>query len=135
MKRNGKLSWLKTSVIGTIIATAISVGLTALLANLVLKGSVEESGTGWYVFGIRLLSVAVGSLVGTGLADEKILPVIGVVSGGYLVALLALGIVFFDGSFRQFGLGLLSVLIGGGLACAVRLMPRKSNKRAVRTRR
>ena len=130
-RKNGNINWIKASVIGVLCAVIISAGLTALLGNLVHNGSVGESAICYAIFMIRALSVTIGALVGTGLANEKLLPVIGAISGGYLVAMMAVGIAFFGGTFNEFGSGLISAVVGGVASGLIRLKPKKSGKRVL----
>ncbi len=127
--------WVKAAIIGIAVAVIISVVLTALTAHFVLNEKVGESSVSLILFVVRFLSAGIGGLVGTSLSKEKLLPVIGVITGGYLLVLLATGIIFFDGSFHQFGSGLISVLSGGAGAGAIRLKPAKNKSRGVRVGR
>ena len=126
IKDGAKTTWIKAAAIGSGCALGASVVLTALVSVLVLNGSIKENGSAYAVFAIRALSVAIGALIGTGLAEEKLLPVIGVITAGYILILLAFGIVLFDGSFYRFGAGLMSSIIGGAVAAIIRLKPKKS---------
>ena len=128
-------SWVKGAIIGIAAATLVSIVLTLLAANLVLNGKVGESGNGWIVFLTRILSVVLGGLIGTSLSKEKMLPTISVIAVGYLLVLLAVGIVFFNGSFHKFGSGLLSVLIGGAIVCLLKLTQQKNKNKAIKARR
>ncbi len=126
--------WIKAASIGAIIAMIMSVALTALVASLMLRGKVGTSGEG-LVFTIRLLSAGVGCLIGASLTDEKILPTIGVAATVYLVLLLAQGIGIFGGSFRKFGAGLLSILIGSAIAGIISIKLKSGKNRSVKIRR
>lgn len=124
-----KTNWIKAAVIGSVCALVITAVLTALLSVFTLNGSIGESGMGYAIFAIRLISVAVGGLIGTGISEEKMLPIVGVVTAGYLAALVAIGIALFNGSFNQFGSGLLSAVLGGAAAGAIQLKPKKNKHR------
>ena len=112
-------------IIGTAVATAISFLLSMGLTSLIGKGSVPENGSGVYIFLIRSLSVLLGSLLSTAIIKEKNLQTIGIVTAAYLIILLGIGIVAYNGSFHNFGIGLLSVLAGGGIACIIKVIPQK----------
>lgn len=111
-----------------IISTLLSAGLTSLTVN----GKVKEEITGIYIFIIRALSVLIGSLLGTGLEKGKYLPVISAVTLGYLLVLLGFGITVYNGSFQNFGGGIVSILSGSVIACLIKLKPQKRQKHAVR---
>ena len=134
--RKGTLpGWVRGAIIGFVVSVVISVVATALFANLALNGKLEDRLAGTVVFIVRLISVAGGGLIGTGVSKEKNLTVVGCVSGAYLLTLLAVGIVLYDGSFNNFGSGLLSVLLGGVVAALIRLKPQKSNTHSRKRRR
>ena len=126
LSKGAKTTWVRAAVIGICFALVVSVALTALLGKFALNGTIGESGVGLAVFVIRLLSVAVGGFVGTGLTDGKLLPVVGVITAGYLLFLLAAGIILFDGSFNRFASGLVSAVLGGAVVALIRSMPKKS---------
>lgn len=111
--------------IGTVVAAAISFVLSMVLTSLITKGGISESSPGVYIFIIRSLSVLAGCLLATWIVKEKNLQIIGIVSCLYLLILLGVGIIMYDGSFHNFGLGLLSVILGGGIACIIKLIPQK----------
>ena len=114
--------------VGIGIALLISVLLTSGLTSLVINGNTSENGSEVFVFAIRTLSIFLGGIIATGIYQEKNLPVIGFTAMGYLVVLLGLGIVLYDGSFQHFGSGILSVLVGGLLSCAIKMKPKAKSK-------
>lgn len=117
--------------LGLLTAMIISVVLTLGLTSLVEKGKLSENGN-FGVFLTRMIAVAAGGLVGAGLSDKKFLPIIIVTSSAYLIVLLAIGILLFDGSFHKMWLGVLSILIGAIIALLIKLKPQTNRKRAMR---
>ena len=118
--------------IGVAMAVIITVLLVTSLTSLVMNRTITEKTTGHYVFAIRLLAVLLGSLVGASLSSGKILPVVGFVTGVYIVILLSVGIVVYEGSFRNFGTGLISAILGGLIACLIKFKAQMKPKRAIR---
>ncbi len=114
--------------IGTSIALIISILLSALLTGLVLKGSLQEEVTGISLFFVRVVAVMAGGLVSASFAHGKILPVIGLMIAAYLLVLLGTSIIAFDGKLDGFGIGVLSALIGGAIACIIKLKPQRKRK-------
>ena len=119
-------------VIGVAAAAITTALLSAGLTSLVMRGTITEKTTSAFVFAIRLLAVLLGSLVGASLSGGKILPIVGLVTGVYTVILLSVGIAVYDGSFHNFGPGVISAILGGIIACLIKLKPQMKPKRAIR---
>ena len=118
--------------VGLAAAILLSTVLTVALTSLIVKGTVGEWAVGAFVFFVRLLSVLTGGLIGTAIAKEKYLKIIGIIIAGYLFVALGLGIAFYDGAFQNLGLGVVSVLLGGFLAMLVKLKPQRKGNNAKR---
>lgn len=125
-------SMVRSAEMGLAAALSVSALLTLLLTSLIINGRLGEENGNALVFVIRILSVFVGGLIGASLAQGKYLPVISLVSLGYLIMNIALGIALYDGSFRNFIGGVMSVLIGGATACLIKLIEPKRQNRGVR---
>lgn len=121
--------------IGAAIAVVLSAVLSALLTSLVINGSIGESQTGIGIFIIRAISVLLGGLVGAGLSKEKYLLTVGIIALSYLLVLLGLGITLYDGSFKNFGSGVISTLIGALAAYLILMRPRGKRKHTARYNR
>lgn len=119
-------------LLGAVAALIISIISTAGMTSLVLGGGLNDRLLQIFIFVIRLISVFIGVLLGTGLIGEKWVVTTGTISVLYLLLLVGAGIVFYDGSFRGFGVSLISVVLGGGAGCLVRLKlqnkPQKKKK-------
>lgn len=112
----------------TVMTALLSMGLTSLVIN----GKIGENSTGIFIFVIRTVSVLLGGMIGTGFSKGNYLPVIGLTTLGYMIIMLGLGITLFNGSFQNFGMGAISVIIGGALACALKLKPPAKHRRTPR---
>ena len=108
-------------LLGAVAALIISIILTTGMTSLVLGGGLNDRLLQIFIFVIRLISVFIGVLLGTGLIGEKWIVTTGLISVLYLLLLAGVGIVFYDGSFRGFGVSLISVVLGGDAGCLVRL--------------
>ena len=112
MKRNkltiskGGRSSTSAIITGVIAASLISVLLTALAANLILNGQLGEKSAAAVSFTIRAISQLGGALIGALLLKRNYLKMVGFITAGYLLVLTGTGIVFFDGSFKNFLLAL-----------------------------
>ena len=129
-----KFSTAASVIVGVVTAVTISLALTGGMTSFVLEGNIGINGVDIAIFFIRALSVLVGCLVGTGLYKEKMLMIIGVVAGCYLLLITALGVIVFDGSVKRFASGALSVVAGGAGGCLIRLSAQKKPRYAVRSR-
>ena len=114
--------------VGTGVALIISILLSALLTGLILKDSLQEKVTWISLFFVRIIAVMAGGLVSASFAHGKILPAIGLIIASYLLVLLGTSIIAFDGKLDGFGIGVLSALIGGIIACIIKLKPQRNRK-------
>lgn len=114
---------------GTIVALLLSVLLTALMGNIILSGHLSEKTVTAGVFVTRSISVLVGSLIGASMLKQHYLKIVSIISAVYFITLIGTGIVFFNGSFQNFLLGLVSVLIGGAVGLLLLLMPKHSTRK------
>ena len=127
-----KLTEAPAVIIGIVTSSIISIFLTVALTSLVMNGGIGELATDPYIFAIRTVATAIGCFVGNVLMKGKFLLITGMVALGYLVILLGMGIILYDGSFKNILSGGVSVLIGGMVACLAVLKPLKKSKHKVR---
>ena len=130
-----KITEVPAVVIGVVAATIISVLLTAGLTSLIMNGMVSETAAGPYVFVIGMIASAIGCLIGMILMKGKYLIIAGSAALGYLAVLIGLGIVLYEGSFKNMLSTVVSVLLGGVIACLLVLKPLKKPKHTGRYRR
>lgn len=117
-------------ITGVVIALVLSFLLTALMGNLILNGHSGENIAQASIFLIRTISVLVGALIGGLVLRHNYLKLVGFITAGYFVVLIGIGIVFYDGSFKSFLVGAVSVLVGGIAALLILQMPKsKMHKR------
>ena len=103
--------------IGSGIALVFSVLLTGLLANLTLKGSIDQNKAGIYVFAIRAISVAAGIIIGKVFITQKYLLTACLTGCLYLIVITIAGITIYGNSLYHIGECALSVLLGSTTAC------------------
>ncbi len=135
MKRNKH----KTSNAGQSLVTAITAGvvgaiclsvlLTLFLTNFVLNGTMREENANVIILLIRAISVFAGALIGGALLKQRYLLQVSLTALGYWVALIGIGIVFYDGSFKHFLSGTASVLTGGAAALMLLQRPKRKSRR------
>lgn len=118
-------SQTKAILFGIAVGVLISILLTAGTSTLVLRGSLAEKNTVSAVFIIRVVSALAASLTAGAISKEKHLFVTGLTTLGMFAILIGLGIVLYNGSFQNFFVGLLSVLLGGGVALLILQRPKR----------
>ncbi|MBR5022191.1 MAG: hypothetical protein IKY18_03190 [Oscillospiraceae bacterium] len=111
-------------IIGITVALLLSVLLTVAVSNLVLKGNLSEKLASGVIFVLRAISVLAGTLIGGSILKRDYLILIGIIASVYLIMLIGIGIVFFNGSFKNFLLGVISVLVGGVVALIILQAPK-----------
>lgn len=121
-------------VIGTIAAILLSVILSAILVTMIQSKKTSDSVTP-QLFAIRFISVMVGCLIGTQINYEKCFIETLLITGAYILILLCLGIMFFDGQFHQIATGVLASIGGGVLSCLFRLKSMKNKNQVYKTKR
>lgn len=118
--------------VGIIVSLVISMLLLTGVTSLIVDGKLNENVVAFFTFATRVIALLVGVLIGTGLIKQKHIIFAGVIALGYLIILITLGIVLYDGSFRNFGSGIVSVLLGSGAGCLIRLKLQNRPQRAKR---
>ena len=121
-------------VIGTIAAILISVILSAILVFIIQSKKTSDSVMP-HLFAIRFISVLLGALIGTQINNEKSLAEASLITGAYILILLCLGIMFFEGQFNQIVTGVLAGIGGGVLSCLIRLKSKKNKNHVYKVKR
>lgn len=121
-------------VIGTIAAILISVILSAILVFIIQSKKTSDSVMP-HLFAIRFISVMLGALIGTQINNEKSLAEASLITGAYILILLCLGIMFFEGQFNQIVTGVLAGIGGGVLSCLIRLKSKKNKNHVYKVKR
>ena len=121
-------------VIGTIAAILISVILYAILVFIIQSKKTSDSVMP-HLFAIRFISVMLGALIGTQINNEKSLTEASLIPGAYILILLCLGIMFFEGQFNQIVTGVLASIGGGVLSCLIRLKSKKNKNHVYKVKR
>ena len=135
MVRNRKPSGTAASLpagigIGVVIAVALTVAGTSLVAWMLNSGNMTEAGVGYSAMVILLVSAAVGSWFAEMLVKHRYL-VVGLSTGAaYFVLLLGLTAFFFGGQYQ--GVVPTGLLILGGSAAAVLVGNRSGGNRTPR---
>ncbi|MBE7002029.1 MAG: hypothetical protein E7421_04955 [Ruminococcaceae bacterium] len=130
----GGRTMLSCVVMGVVVSAVVSALLLMGLTYLAVGGVVPEGKTSVFIFAIRVLATLTGCIVGSGLTRERAVPIVGFITLGYFLIIFALGVIAYDGA-SHIGSGLISVLSGGVIACAIKLKSQMNKGRAVRRRK
>lgn len=128
----GKTAEVTAIVIGVVAALIISALLSVGLTSIIINGTVSEVTAGSYAFIIRTVASGVGCLIAAMLLNGKHLLIVTATALGYLAILVGMGIILYEGSFNNILSGVVSVLLGGAIACIAVLKPLKKSKHKVR---
>ena len=115
------------AIISSLIFSLI---LTLLVGKLVGKKIIENNLSA-VVNLVRVITGFLSCTVGIKLIKENALLNVSLISAGNILIMMALGILFFDGTFSGVGWGIVSVLIGALLALFLNKF-HKSNKITVK---
>ena len=118
-------------VIGVLSGVAATILGALLLAYLVLRESVDIGGIGVGAMLVAALASAFGTWLAATLVKEKKLLVCGLTALGFLLVLLSITAVFFDGMFVGIGKITMMILLGAALPLLFTLR-KKSNKNKIK---
>lgn len=127
-KTQDNQSLIVIAMLGVTVAVVFSLLLSMVQTSLTLKGKMQVDNAGLYVFVIRTIAVLFANLLFVRKTEERVLPCVGIISAGYLIALLSVGLVLYDHSFQNFFTALVSVLLGGVLSLLIKLKPKRKQK-------
>lgn len=119
-------------LIGLAVSFVLSLLLSAIAAWAVSNGKLQENAIGTVIWPIQFLATAIGCLIATLLMGSMPAVVSGVCGGAYALMLIAVNILFLDGSMEGIGSGVLSVLCGICIPIILRLRNKKGRRRARR---
>ncbi len=105
--------------IGTLVSLMLSVFLAMIIAALILNERIGERAIEYIAPIIMLLSTLTGCIIAGQLIDEKLAVASGVTGIIYLLILVGVGILFFDGGFHNLWTSILSIAIGCVISCAI----------------
>jgi len=116
---------------GLLATVLVSLIMSVIITGMIQKGTLSENGN-IGVFTTRVIATMMGSLLGAAMTRKNILFVIGVIAAGYYIVLLVLGLLFFDGSLDNVWQGFVSIIIGGCIACLIKLKPQRTRRKHIR---
>ena len=115
-------------VIGLTVSFILSLLLSAVAAWAVSDGKLQENAIGAAVWPIQFIATAIGCLIATLLMGSMPAIISAVCGGAYLLLLIAINILFFDGSMGGIGSGVLSVLCGTLVPIILQLLGKKGRR-------
>lgn len=105
--------------IGTLVSLLLSVILSMIIATLVLNERVGEVKIELMSRIVMLISSLFGCIIAIRLNGGKLAIVSGTTGIIYLLVLVGVGILFFDGGFHNIWTSILSVIVGCVASCAI----------------
>ncbi len=128
----GTNSIIRNVLIGLLIGILASVVLALLIAVLIHNGMLVENRIKLIVAPIQFVAAFIGSLLAGKRSGQKYAIICGATVILYYMILLASGIMFFESTFQNIGLGIGMCAAGYISACAI-CMTGKKNKRKRKT--
>lgn len=131
-RKNLMIGSMVSSVgIGAIVCMTVTLLLTAIVAVLIGTEKIPVSTADYCVLMIVLMSAITGSMVGAGKVSHKRLYASVLIAVSYLLILLSITAMFFEGQYN--GVGVTALVIISGSIVAI-LVDRKGEKRSKKRR-
>ena len=121
--------------IGTGVSLIISVVLSMIAAALIVNERVSENGIGYITPIISLIATMAGCIIAARFVGQKLAIISGATGIIYLIILIGIGIMFFDGGFHNMWTSILSIGVGCAVSCAICIRGKGSGKRRKRSYR
>ncbi len=121
---------VKGVAVGVAASLALSIGVAAIAALMILQGKVPEEAAAGIMYASALLASFAGCMLAAGRVGDKRAPVCMAVAGGYAFILAALNIFIFGAGFSGAFITLVMLLCGAAAACLVGL--RRGGKKHTR---
>ena len=123
--------------IGLLSGMALTIGVVAIVANLILNEKMGEQTIGYAAIVVLLTSSALGAWLATTMVKRRWMLVCLATGGGYFLCLLAITALFFGGQFQGVGATVISVIGGCGAVGLLGLKGEtghRNNRRKYRSR-
>ena len=134
-KQTGNFNFGTGVGFGIAVSVFLSVLLAMLLTTMVLNERAGECTIEYAVPVIAFVSSLAGSVVAGKMAREKVAILAGVTGAAYILILIGMGILFFDGGFHNLWSSLLSVVAGCVVSCAICIRGGRSGSKRKRVYR
>ncbi len=119
-KRNTESQTLSGAIGIGLAASILSLFLLgAVIATLILSEKITEENMRYFTFASLFVSSLIGCLLSCKKLASKYALAAGLSGLSFLLILVAVGILFFDGGFSNLLINSLAVLIGTAIACAI----------------
>ena len=118
--------------IGLTVSSIFSLLLSVIAAWAVSDGKLQENTIGAVIWPIQFLSAATGCFIATLLMGSMPAIISAACGGAYLLLLIAINILFLDGSMGSLGSGVFSVLCGTLVPIILQLLGKKGRGRVKR---
>lgn len=105
--------------IGVLLSVMSSLLLAVGTAGLITNEKLSEGGIHYFALLITLISGMVGGLVAGKIVGSKYAVVTGLTGLVYLLVLIAVGILFFDGGFNMLWTSTAAIAVGAAASCVL----------------
>lgn len=105
--------------IGVLLSVMISLLLAMGTAGLITNEKLSEGGIHYFTLIITLISGMVGGLVAGKIVGSKYAVVTGLTGLVYLLVLIAVGILIFDGGFNMLWTSAVAIAVGVSISCVL----------------
>ena len=122
-KHSGRAMAMPAGIgVGTGISMVLTLGMSAVLAAMVLSGNAGENAVGFGAIVILLVSAFCGSFVSAAVVKHRRLLVCALTGAAYYITLLCCTALFFDGQYSGMGVAGLVILAGVGISAMLGLV-------------
>lgn len=118
---------------GVLAAVIITLLLAAVITALTLNGILDESKLKLSSYGIMLLSVFIGTMVIDRNSETQLMVINAAVGAVYMFLLVAINILFFNGSFKKLWVGL--IVMTAAAAVSMLLSVKRQKQKTYRFKR
>lgn len=117
--KKGERSMASGVAIGVLLSVVISLLLAMGTSGLITKEKLSEGGVHYFALIITLISGMVGGLVAGKVVGSKYAVVTGLTGLAYLLVLISVGILFFDGGFNMLWTSTVAIAVGVAVSCVL----------------
>lgn len=121
--------------VGAVVSLIFSLILAMIIAAFIVNERIGEGAIKYISPIIALIATMAGCVVATRLVGEKLAIVSGFTGIVYILILIGIGILFFDGGFHNLWTSVLSIAVGCAISCTICIRGNRSKTKRKRAYR